>query len=137
LASVLWIAAILAFTEYAIEEGTHSVSGYSISSNLLVGVILVIINVVSEIFTFYQREKTRKTLEGFKKLVPQRAIVLRDGLHPSIDASELVVGDIVSVVAGDKVPADVRVIDANGCKVDGNLSSPVLIEPLLFSCSGG
>ena len=47
----------------------------------------------------------------------QQALVLRDGNQYSISADSLVVGDIVEVKSGDRVPADIRIITAAGFKV--------------------
>lgn len=38
----------------------------------------------------------------------------------SINAEDVVVGDLVEVKGGDRIPADLRIISANGCKVGGN-----------------
>jgi P-type E1-E2 ATPase len=54
---------------------------------------------------------------GFKKLIPARCNVLRDGLETVIDAVELVPGDVVNLNDGDRVPADIRVIRSNELKV--------------------
>lgn len=47
----------------------------------------------------------------------QKALVIRDGEKNIIDAEEVVVGDLVEVKSGDRIPADIRVISAQGCKV--------------------
>lgn len=47
----------------------------------------------------------------------KEAIALRDGQKRPMNAEELVVGDIVFVKFGDRLPADVRVIEAKGFKV--------------------
>ena len=56
-------------------------------------------------------------MESFKKLVPQEANVLRNGDKVSINAINLVVGDIVFVKAGDRIPADLRIFEARSFKV--------------------
>jgi sodium/potassium-transporting ATPase subunit alpha len=50
----------------------------------------------------------------------QFAVVLRGGEKNSVKAEELVVGDIVEVKFGDRIPADLRVITAHGFKVDNS-----------------
>jgi magnesium-transporting ATPase (P-type) len=57
---------------------------------------------------------------GFKKLIPKKTNVWRDGNVQVIDASELVPGDIVDLTDGDQVPADIAIIMANECKVDNS-----------------
>lgn len=47
----------------------------------------------------------------------QQALVVRDGEKKNINAEEVVVGDLVEVKGGDRIPADLRVISAHGCKV--------------------
>lgn len=47
----------------------------------------------------------------------QQALVIRDGEKQSINAEEVVVGDLVEVKGGDRIPADLRIISAHGCKV--------------------
>ena len=56
-------------------------------------------------------------MESFKKLVPQEATVLRNGDKLSVNAVNLVVGDIVFVKAGDRIPADLRIFEARNLKV--------------------
>lgn len=56
-------------------------------------------------------------MESFKKMVPENAKVRRNGVWKSLPADELVVGDIVEVRGGDRVPADIRVLKSQGFKV--------------------
>ena len=46
--------------------------------------------------------------------------MIRHGEKLSINAEEVVVGDLVEVKGGDRIPADLRIISANGCKVGLN-----------------
>ena len=50
----------------------------------------------------------------------QIATVIRDGSKRSIGARELVVGDMVEVKGGDRIPADLRLINVSGLKVSSN-----------------
>lgn len=47
----------------------------------------------------------------------QQALVVRNGEKISINAEGVVVGDLVEVKGGDRIPADLRIISAHGCKV--------------------
>ena len=47
----------------------------------------------------------------------QYARVRRDGVLHSVNANELVIGDLVTVRSGDQIPADMRIVSANGFKV--------------------
>lgn len=57
-------------------------------------------------------------MESFKKMVPNSAFVLRDGNYSTILAEELVLGDIIQVKLGDRIAADIRIIESKGFKVD-------------------
>merc|ERR1712119_214498 len=59
-------------------------------------------------------------MESFKNLVPQYALVRRDGEKITLPAQELTLGDIVEVKFGDRIPADIRVLEARGFKVDNS-----------------
>lgn len=59
-------------------------------------------------------------MDSFKNLVPQYATVIREGEINTISAENLVVGDIVDVKFGDRVPADIRILEARSLKVDNS-----------------
>ena len=61
-------------------------------------------------------------------LVSQQALVVRDGEKKHINAEDVVVGDLVEVKGGDRIPADLRIISAHGCKV-GPLKVNIHIWP--------
>jgi sodium/potassium-transporting ATPase subunit alpha len=60
-------------------------------------------------------------MESFKKMVPQFALVIREGEKLSLNAENLVLGDVVEVKFGDKIPADIRIIEARNFKVSPTL----------------
>jgi len=57
----------------------------------------------------------------------QYAKVKRDGLLHSVNANELVVGDVVTVKSGDQIPADMRIVSANAFKVRRHLGSVIIV----------
>lgn len=59
-------------------------------------------------------------MESFKNMVPQYALCVRDGDKVTIKAEELTLGDIIEVKFGDRVPADMRVLEAKSFKVDNS-----------------
>lgn len=59
----------------------------------------------------YQNSKTEKALEALRNLSSPNCQVIRDGEHVIVPSRELVVGDIVLVAEGDRVPADARLLD--------------------------
>lgn len=56
-------------------------------------------------------------MESFKNMVPQFATVIRESEKLTIRADQLVLGDLVEVKFGDKIPADIRIIEARSFKV--------------------
>lgn len=76
--------------------------------------------VVTGIFTHYQNSKSEAIMSKFKNLIPPQAKVWRDGIKKSVEASLLVPGDIIEVDGGDKIPADIRVLEAKDMKVNNS-----------------
>ena len=89
-------------------------------SNLYLGVVLIVIVLCTSFMTFYQNMKSEAIMGSFKDFVPAQTIVIRDGQQRSCDAAELVVGDLIVVELGKKVPADIRIVQSNGMKVDNS-----------------
>jgi len=116
-ACLLWIGAILCFLAYGIQASAYEEPP---DDNLYLGVVLTAVVTVTGIFSYYQESKSAKIMESFKNLVPQYALVRRDGEKVTITAAELTLGDIVEVKFGDRVPADLRVLEARGFKVDNS-----------------
>ena len=84
-----------------------------IDTAVILGVI-----VINAIVGFIQEDKAQKALEGIKDLLSLKALVIRNGKREEINSEELVPGDIVILKAGDKVPADMRLITAIRLEVD-------------------
>lgn len=67
---------------------------------------------------FVQEYRSEKSLEALKRLLPPRAHCVRDGVRQDFLAKELVPGDIVLLQTGDRVPADVRLVETTGLSID-------------------
>ncbi|MBN2461436.1 MAG: cation-transporting P-type ATPase [Candidatus Cloacimonetes bacterium] len=76
------------------------------------GIIMLIIAMVNGIIGFLQEYKAERIMESLKQLVQSPSKVFRDGRLQEIHQSELVTGDIISLDEGDKVPADIRIIES-------------------------
>lgn len=68
---------------------------------------------INSFLGFLQEYKADKSIATLSAMVPESAIVLRDGIKLAETASSLVPGDIVTLQSGDKVPADLRILEAN------------------------
>ncbi|MBU1203017.1 HAD-IC family P-type ATPase [Patescibacteria group bacterium] len=77
--------------------------------------LAVIINVI---VGFIQEFKANKSLEKLNEVVKQETIVFRDGQELKIESHNIVVGDIIILESGNRVPADARLILANDLEVD-------------------
>lgn len=84
---------------------------------MYLGGVLVGVVVITGIFSYLQEAKSNKIMESFKNLVPQYATVVRNGETLTVRAEDLTLGDIVLVKFGDRIPADIRILDAHGLKV--------------------
>ncbi|XP_027223739.1 sodium/potassium-transporting ATPase subunit alpha isoform X7 [Penaeus vannamei] len=114
---LLWIGAILCFIAYSIETAAEEEPN---KDNLYLGIVLTAVVIITGVFSYYQESKSSRIMESFKNMVPQYAIVLRDGEKQNVQAEELCIGDIVEVKFGDRIPADIRVIESRGFKVDNS-----------------
>jgi len=81
-----------------------------------IAIFLVVL--INTFIGFYQEYRASKILEELKKIVKIEAKVKRDGSQKILDSTELVPGDIVILSAGDKVPADGRVIESQNLKLN-------------------
>ncbi len=79
-------------------------------------VILAVV-VANAAIGFIQEGKAEKAMDAIRRMLALRASVLRDGTRRSVEGESLVPGDIVLLEAGDKVPADLRLIQAHGLQV--------------------
>jgi len=115
--TLLWIGAILCFIAYFLESRTNP---NTMKDNLYLGIVLATVVIITGIFSYLQERKASNIMDSFKNLVPDQANVIRDGKTQTVLARELVKGDVVMVKGGDRIPADLRIIEASGMKVDNS-----------------
>jgi sodium/potassium-transporting ATPase subunit alpha len=70
--------------------------------------------------TYYQNSKSDAIMEAFKNFIPPKCTVLRNGKWSTTDATKLVPGDIVEIKAGNRIPADLRIVFSQEMKVDNS-----------------
>lgn len=73
--------------------------------------VILLILVLNAMVAIYQDGDAESALEALKDMQATKCTVLRDGQWQEKDSKELVPGDIVKVVAGDCVPADIRIVN--------------------------
>ena len=108
-ALILWLAAGLAFLAEHFEPG----QGMAELGLAIVGVI-----VVNGCFSFWQAYRAEQALDALRQLLPQRVNVRREAHVADVDAAELVPGDVVLLAEGCKVPADCRILESWGIRVN-------------------
>lgn len=81
-------------------------------------VVIAVILVLNGVLGFVQEWKAEQAIAALQRMLAPQAAVLRDGREQNIEASEIVPGDIVLLDAGDRVPADLRLVQAPNLKVD-------------------
>ena len=79
-------------------------------------ILILVIVVLNAVMGVYQEGKAEKALDALKNMSAPHARVIRDDKESIVDASNLVVGDIIRLEAGDFVPADARLIYSVGLK---------------------
>ncbi|WP_372865531.1 cation-transporting P-type ATPase [Spongiibacter sp.] len=79
--------------------------------------VIVAVVLVNAVIGFLQEGKAEKAMLAIRQMLAARANVLRDGARMTVDGESLVAGDVVLLEAGDKVPADLRLLSAHGISV--------------------
>ena len=90
--------------------------GHWIDSALIAGVV-----VINALIGLIQEGKAEKALESIRGLIDPKAAVIREGETHTIDSSLLVPGDLVVLKAGDRVPADLRLVHTSNLTIDDAL----------------
>ena len=92
--------------------------GLLYSNDYTDSIVIAVVVLINAIMGFIQEEKAEVTLEGLKKYVSSTCKVKRNGKVELIDTKLLVPGDYIILEAGEKVPADARIISLSNLLVD-------------------
>lgn len=106
--SVLWIGVIVFFICW------QPLSDPPSPTNLALAILVLIVIMLQACFNAFQDWSTSRTMKSIVDLLPSETRVTREGNVATIPAAELVVGDIVHVAMGNKVPADLRLLEHSG-----------------------
>jgi Ca2+-transporting ATPase len=95
----------------------------AVALSLLVGetvdaLIIAVIVVFSAVLGFVQEYRAERALEALKKMLAETITALRDGREDEVASKEVVPGDVILLEAGDKVPADARLIEVSSLRSD-------------------
>jgi Ca2+-transporting ATPase len=108
---LLIVAALLSFISGVTSNDQGSIN---------MGVVILIVVVISVVFSLFQEYRAEKAVEAIRELIPSNAKVKRDGQVKQVTVSEVVPGDLIVLEAGDKVPADARVVNSYELAVDNS-----------------
>ncbi len=104
---ILLIACVISFITSLLEQ----------NGDFIDPIVILIIVVLNAAIGVFQERRAEKAIDALKKLSAPSAEVIRSGKSKKIPAALLAPGDIILLEAGDMVPADARLIQANGLKV--------------------
>ncbi len=112
--------------------------GHFVDSGVIFGVVII-----NAIIGFIQEGKAERALEAVRNMLSPQAMVIRDGKRFTLPADQIVPGDLVFIQSGDRVPADLRLINIRNLRVDEAMltgeSLPVEkgVEPVAADASLG
>lgn len=96
--------------------GIYMILGDVREALMLLGFVFVVMSI-----TFFQERRTERSLDALRDLSSPRALVVRSGEPHRIPGRELVRGDIVLLAEGDRVPADMRLVESSNLMVDESM----------------
>jgi hypothetical protein len=108
---LLIIAAALTFVAYGIQQPKDS-------ANIILGVVLVGVVFVLASAQYLNERAAGSVAAQLRNLLPSEALVVRDGSEARVHAADLVVGDVLHMTIGTRVPADAKVIVSRDFKLD-------------------
>lgn len=115
-ALMLWVAAVLAV----------------IAGMPELGVAIVAVILLNAGFAFVQEQRAERAAARLRELMPARCRVLRDGAVTPVSAEDVVVGDLVLLEAGDRIPADLDAAEVHAARADTSAltgeSEPTAVE---------
>ncbi|ABI56010.1 cation-transporting P-type ATPase [Alkalilimnicola ehrlichii MLHE-1] len=103
---------ILIYILIAAAIGT-ALLGHWVDTGVIAAVVLI-----NTLIGFVQEGKAEKALDAIRQMLSPMAVVVRDGKRREVPAAEIVPGDIIHLQAGDKVPADLRLLEAKNLRIE-------------------
>jgi len=94
--------------------------------------VIFAIVIINGVIGFIQEYQAERSLEELKKMVSKDVRIIREGKEHIINSKNLTVGDIILIEAGEKVPADMRLLESTSLKVDESAYQPELFHLLLL-----
>ncbi|KAJ3317660.1 hypothetical protein HDV06_001317 [Boothiomyces sp. JEL0866] len=106
--ALMWLSAVISFISYEPLGGPGAAP-----LPLGVGILLIIVVFISTFFYAMVDYNASKIMQSIQNMVAVEALVVRDGAEQKIDSTKLVPGDLVTLSMGQRVPADIRLIEVS------------------------
>lgn len=87
-------------------------------NNLILGAALIIVVALTCVMSYVQERSASNVMASLSKMMPNQCTVVRDGKEQKVSAVDLVPGDLVKLYIGDRVPADIRILETSDLKVE-------------------
>jgi magnesium-transporting ATPase (P-type) len=85
------------------------------------GVAIILVIVINALFSFYQEYRAERATKALFLLLPQQAMVVRNGQRAAIPVEELVPGDVLLLREGSRISCDARVVSSGGLHVENSI----------------
>ncbi|TGZ77486.1 calcium ATPase [Ascodesmis nigricans] len=83
------------------------------AANLALGIILLVVFIIQALFNAWQDYSSSRVMASITTMLPDSCLITRDGNRISVASTDIVPGDVVHVKLGDKMPADLRMVNAS------------------------
>ncbi|MEJ5224660.1 MAG: cation-transporting P-type ATPase, partial [Anaerolineales bacterium] len=91
---------------------------FLVQGDAVMALVILTLAVANSIFAVWREYRAEQAVEKLQQILPVYARVLRDGEERNIPAADIVVGDVLVLAEGDNIPADARVIEEYGLRVN-------------------
>ena len=111
---ILLVAAVVSLVLTIVNNSNPANEKESFADVIIISVVVVLNATLSVV----QEGRAEKSLAALQNMTKAHAKVIRDGVQTTVDSSNLVVGDVIVLEAGDSIPADCRILFAASLKVE-------------------
>ncbi len=101
---ILLVATVISMIEWLLQDPRETALPYE-------AIVILLIVVLNALLGFFQESRAERSVRALMALAAPKSTVIRDGERQQIAADQIVPGDIVMVEAGDRIPADARLVE--------------------------
>ena len=101
---ILLVATVISMAEWLLQDPRETALPYE-------AIVILLIVVLNALLGFFQESRAERSVRALMALAAPESTVVRDGERQRIPAEQIVPGDIIMIEAGDRIPADARLIE--------------------------